>query len=75
MRPELIYKIHRTKIRRKATKKGKEILEKLRERTQDSLKKKGYLANIKGKWLEELKYINVKLNKATPRDAKIRKIL
>ena len=50
----------------------KRIPEILKEKAQNLLKKKGDLTNIKERWLEELRYIKVKLKKVRTRDARIR---
>ena len=53
--------IHRRKTKRKATKKEKEIVQKLREWAGQQLNKNEDLLSVKERALDELRYRNVKL--------------
>ena len=65
--------IHRRKIRREFSKKEKEILRRLREKAQSQLTDKRQLVKVKEKWLEELRYLKVKLKRIKEKDGKIRR--
>ena len=64
--------IHRRKIRRKLSKKESKILNGLREKAQVPLTKKSILLKVKEKWLEELRYLKIKLEKTKTKDERIR---
>ena len=60
--------IHRRKIWRKATNKGKKMLENLKRMTNSDLSSLGELLAAKEKWLDELRSKKVKLDKMVARD-------
>ena len=62
--------IHRRKVRRKATKREKTILERLRNKIDSQLVNNNELIKLKEKWLEELQYRKIKLEKTQTRDAR-----
>ena len=64
--------IHRRKTKRKATKKEKEIVQKLREWAGQQLNKNEDLLSVKERALDELRYCNVKLKRIKNRDARVR---
>ena len=55
--------IHRRKIRPKLSKNEKKILSRLIEKAQNQLMEKRQLVKVKEKWLEELIYLKVKLER------------
>ena len=64
--------IHGRKTKRKATKKEKEIVQKLREWAGQQLNKNEDLLLVKERALDELRYRNVKLKRIKNRDARVR---
>ena len=64
--------IHRRKTKRKATKKEKEIVQKLKEWAGQQLNKNEDLLLVKERALDELRYRNVKLKRIKNRDARVR---
>ena len=64
--------IQRRSIKRKATKREKEISGELKIKAQNPLFNKEQLVTAKERWLEELRYRKVKLDKVNLKDAKIR---
>ena len=64
--------IHRRKTKRKATKKEKETVQKLREWAGEQLNKNEDLLLVKERALDELRYRNVKLKQIKNRDARVR---
>ena len=64
--------IHRRKIKRKATKKEKSILQELREWADQQLNRNEDLVLVKEKALDELRYRKVNLIRMKIRDARIR---
>ena len=65
-------KIQRRKTIRKATKKEKEIVQKLREWAGQQSNKNEDLLSVKERALDELRYRNVKLKRIKNRDARVR---
>ena len=55
--------IYRRKVRRKATKRKKMILARLRNKVDSQLINNNELLKVKEKWLEELRYRNIKSEK------------
>ena len=55
--------IHRRKIRPKLSKNEKKILSRLIEKAQNQLMEKRQLVKVKEKWLEELRYLKVNLER------------
>ena len=64
--------IHRRKIKRKATTKEKEILQKLKDLSDQQLLRREELIYLKEKTLDELRYQHTKLKHVKTRDARIR---
>ena len=64
--------IHRRKTRRKATKKEKEIIKKLTELTEGEGLHNFIILKFKEKWLDELRYEKIKLEKMMERGQRIR---
>ena len=64
--------IYRRKTRRKATNKEKEILRMLKDKAGNKLTNDKELSSAKEKWLEELRYVKVKIERSKMKDAKIR---
>ena len=64
--------IYRRTKRRKATKKEKVIFRQLVSKANNSMNCKQQLQQAKEKWLEELRYTKVKMEKMKSRDGKIR---
>ena len=64
--------IHRRKVWKKATKRRKAILERLRNKIDSQLMNNNELIKRKEKWLEELRYKKIKLEKTHTTDARIR---
>ena len=65
-------KLNHRKIRRKATKKKTETLEKFKEKARNELAEKQKIIRAKEKWVEELRYLKVKTAKIKVQDGKIR---
>ena len=64
--------LFRRKTRRKATEKEKGILRMLKDKAQSKLINNMQLLNAKEKWIEELRYVKVKIERTKIKDAKIR---
>lgn len=64
--------LYRRKTRRKATEKEKEILRMLKDKAQSQLINNRQLLNAKEKWIEELRYVKVKIERTKIKEAKIR---
>ena len=64
--------IHRRRIKRKPTKKEREIFQKLKEWSNQQLNRNEDLIYVKEKALDELRYRNIKLKRMKIKDARIR---
>ena len=64
--------IHRRKIKRKSTKKEKEILQKLKKWADQQLNRNEELICVKEKALDKLRYCNIKMKRLKIKDARIR---
>ena len=64
--------IHRRKIKRKSTKKGKDILQKLKKWADQQLNKNEELICVKEKVLDKLRYHNIEMKLIKIKDARIR---
>ena len=64
--------IHRRKIKRKSTKKEKEILQKLKKWADQQLNRNEELIRVKEKAFDKLRYRNIKMKHIKIKDARIR---
>ena len=64
--------LNRRKIKRKATKKEKKIMQKLEKWADQQIKRNDELLYVKERAVDELRYRKVKLERTRSRDAKIR---
>ena len=64
--------LNRRKIKRKATKKEKKIMQKLEKWAEQQIKRNNELLYVKERALDELRYCKVKLKRTRSRDVKIR---
>ena len=64
--------IHRRKIKRKSTKKGKDILQKLKKWADQQLNKNEELICVKEKVLDKLRYHNIEMKLIKIKDTRIR---
>ena len=67
-----VNELNRRKIKRKATKKEKKIIEKLEKWADQQIKRNDELLYVKERALDELRYHKVKLERTRNRNAKIR---
>ena len=64
--------IHRRKVKRKSTKKEKEILQKLKKWADQQLNRNEELICVKRKGLDKSRYCNIKIKRLKIKDARIR---
>lgn len=64
--------LHRRKIKQKAAKEEKKIMEKIKEKSQNPLIKNGSLAKLREKRLKELRLEKVKVDKTRTKDVRIK---
>ena len=64
--------LHRRKIKQKAAKEEKKIMEKIKEKSQSPLIKNGSLAKLREKRLKELRLEKVKVDKTRTKDVRIK---
>ena len=64
--------LNRRKIKRKATKKQKKIMQKLEKWADQQIERNYELLYVKERALDELRYRKVKLERTRSRDAKVR---